>query len=272
MNSNSASSSSNGGGGSMARRRFSQVYVEIPPSPLHRFRLSSKSRPGSATPSILHVSTTHTPNHNNNNRKENTPLRLPFNNMFQVPTTTTTTFSLNNSSTTGSRKRKLSESTSTNMALTSTSSNTDTDTAASKKRKLDKPVDKPRPTAAAKSRAKAKDDGLLPAINATEEFPNGFFYCHQCAKKRDSAGRSIYASSPPLPHSQKPPDNNVNCLPAGIHCTVKNPSLNNNRCKIKFCTPCLRNRQGEHVDAIKAAGKTSFDEGMHVQHESYTWK
>jgi hypothetical protein len=22
----------------------------------------------------------------------------------------------------------------------------------------------------------------------TEEFPNGFFYCHQCAKKRDSSG------------------------------------------------------------------------------------
>ena len=24
--------------------------------------------------------------------------------------------------------------------------------------------------------------------NATEEFPNGFFYCHQCNKKRDSSG------------------------------------------------------------------------------------
>jgi len=23
---------------------------------------------------------------------------------------------------------------------------------------------------------------------ATEEFPNGFFYCHQCNKKRDSSG------------------------------------------------------------------------------------
>jgi len=22
--------------------------------------------------------------------------------------------------------------------------------------------------------------------NANEEFPNGFFYCHQCAKKRDA--------------------------------------------------------------------------------------
>ena len=24
--------------------------------------------------------------------------------------------------------------------------------------------------------------------NATAEFPNGFFYCHQCSKKRDSSG------------------------------------------------------------------------------------
>jgi hypothetical protein len=24
--------------------------------------------------------------------------------------------------------------------------------------------------------------------NATVEFPNGFFYCHQCNKKRDSSG------------------------------------------------------------------------------------
>jgi hypothetical protein len=26
------------------------------------------------------------------------------------------------------------------------------------------------------------------ASTATEEFPNGFFYCHQCNKKRDSSG------------------------------------------------------------------------------------
>jgi len=26
------------------------------------------------------------------------------------------------------------------------------------------------------------------ASTATEEFPNGFFYCHQCSKKRDSSG------------------------------------------------------------------------------------
>jgi hypothetical protein len=26
------------------------------------------------------------------------------------------------------------------------------------------------------------------APNSTEEFPNGFFYCHQCNKKRDSSG------------------------------------------------------------------------------------
>ena len=28
--------------------------------------------------------------------------------------------------------------------------------------------------------------------NATPEFPNGFFYCHQCNKKRDSAGTLLF--------------------------------------------------------------------------------
>ena len=28
--------------------------------------------------------------------------------------------------------------------------------------------------------------------NATPEFPNGFFYCHQCNKKRDSAGALLF--------------------------------------------------------------------------------
>ena len=31
------------------------------------------------------------------------------------------------------------------------------------------------------------------ASNATSEFPDGFFYCHQCNKKRDSSGEPILA-------------------------------------------------------------------------------
>ena len=42
------------------------------------------------------------------------------------------------------------------------------------------------------------------ASNATEEFPNGFFYCHQCSKKRDSSGELRLAPSMFLATSLKP--------------------------------------------------------------------
>lgn len=35
---------------------------------------------------------------------------------------------------------------------------------------------------------KTQDSTKLVASTAAEEFPNGFFYCHQCNKKRDSSG------------------------------------------------------------------------------------
>lgn len=131
-------------------RRFSQVYVEIPPSPLHRSRSVS-------IPNALHVSTTSA------NRKENTPLRVS--NLFQIPTTAFTS---------STRKRKLSESTSNMVALST-----------SKKPKLisdTQAIDKPKATK------------FKISTNTSEEFPNGFFYCHQCAKKRDSTSEDIYAS------------------------------------------------------------------------------
>jgi hypothetical protein len=36
-------------------------------------------------------------------------------------------------------------------------------------------------------------DSQKQASNATSEFPNGFFYCHQCNKKRDSSGEPALA-------------------------------------------------------------------------------
>jgi len=140
-----------------AIRRFSQVYVEIPPSPLHKSRSVSTS-------GALHVSAISA------NKKENTPLRPS--NMIQIQTTAFAS-PLN-------RKRKLSESL-TNMAAGGVPSS-------SKKPKLvtdTKDMDKPKPKGSALQVRMATS-------NATEEFPNGFFYCHQCSKKRDSASKGIY--------------------------------------------------------------------------------
>jgi len=58
-------------------------------------------------------------------------------------------------------------------------------------------------------------------------------------------------------------------IAAGIHCTLQD--LHNNRCKIKFCTPCLKNRYGERLDEIKAAVKMQ-DDPAHIRHETYVWK
>ncbi|KAH9046086.1 zinc-finger domain of monoamine-oxidase A repressor R1-domain-containing protein [Lactarius hengduanensis] len=65
------------------------------------------------------------------------------------------------------------------------------------------------------------------ASNATPEFPNGFFYCHQCNKKRDAA--------------------------LGLYCTFNNKTSNLlARCRAKYCRPCLKNRYGQDSDEIKA--------------------
>ncbi|TFY76839.1 hypothetical protein EWM64_g7172 [Hericium alpestre] len=77
--------------------------------------------------------------------------------------------------------------------------------------------------------------------NANEEFPNGFFYCHQCAKKRDATD--------------------------GLHCTFKTGEAHLSRCKQKYCKQCLKNRYGEDVDAIKERGvnSKSKDAANHVK-------
>lgn len=129
-------------------RRFSQVYVEIPPSPLHKSRIVSGTSP-------LHVYT------HSSNRKENAPLQSGS--MVQASVASSP-----------NRKRKLSES-HTNMAGTE-------GTASSvKKAKVSingKGVDKPKTT-------KAKTGTQNQPQQVSEEFPNGWFYCHQCNKKRD---------------------------------------------------------------------------------------
>ncbi|KAF8260966.1 hypothetical protein EI94DRAFT_1833576 [Lactarius quietus] len=80
--------------------------------------------------------------------------------------------------------------------------------------------------------------------NATPEFPNGFFYCHQCNKKRDAA--------------------------VGLYCTFNNKT----RCRAKYCRPCLRNRYGQDSDEIKGRGinGTSKEMAGHDKSLGYIFK
>lgn len=126
-------------------RRFSQVYVEIPPSPLHKTRIVSGS-------SLL----THT---QSSNRKEN--VSLQSSSLIQAQDSTAAS---------PNRKRKLSESC-INMNIASVES---TASFVKKAKVIHKPITN-----------KAKTGTQKPQ-QTSEEFPNGWFYCHQCNKKRDS--------------------------------------------------------------------------------------
>ncbi|KAI9442629.1 hypothetical protein H4582DRAFT_2096526 [Lactarius indigo] len=87
------------------------------------------------------------------------------------------------------------------------------------------------------------------ASNATAEFPNGFFYCHQCNKKRDAA--------------------------LGLYCTFNNKTSNVlARCRAKYCRPCLKNRYGQDSDEIKGRGisGTSKEITGHDRTQGYIFK
>ncbi|KAF9241536.1 hypothetical protein BU15DRAFT_44816 [Melanogaster broomeanus] len=81
--------------------------------------------------------------------------------------------------------------------------------------------------------------------NATDEYPNGFVYCHQCNKKRDVA--------------------------ASVHCTMKDHK--DRRCGTKYCKPCLKNRYGLALEDILAEGETEDTMSHeHVHGEGYHFK
>jgi hypothetical protein len=78
--------------------------------------------------------------------------------------------------------------------------------------------------------------------NASEEFPNGHLYCHQCNKKRDATRESH------LPPIYLDPDGLLAYHDSSevISCTEVGK-----KCKTKYCKPCLGNRYGEDIDEIK---------------------
>lgn len=134
---------------SLSRRR-SQVFVEIPPSSVHSRHTISRS-PISAVRDV----------------KENTPLRpARINNKLIMA-------AQNGDTPSSARKRKL----------------VDTEATSDDEEPLADIAKKPKAVAKAKPppAKKQKKATLSRAEEPTEEFPNGYFYCHQCNRKRDRA-------------------------------------------------------------------------------------
>lgn len=109
-----------------------------------------------------------------------------------------------------------------------------------------------------------------PSAPTSIDFPNGFIYCHQCSRKRDKSGAYIQlrVSNPSI--AQVAP-------PAAVHCTVreiltsKDKAIREQRCTVKFCRSCLKNRYGEDLDVIKSRKSPGKDKG-HVNTENYIFK
>lgn len=146
----------------LARRR-SQVYVEIPPSPF----TSHLHSPAPPRPSV--------------DLKENAPLHpLRINSQANM--------SANSSA---SKKRKMHE---------DDKSDPHADSAATKSKKPKLSVSASQPTGKAKAVAKPKPKDDKEAKDAevdspAEQYPNGYFYCHQCTRKRDTSCEYFISSS-----------------------------------------------------------------------------
>ncbi|VDC04147.1 unnamed protein product, partial [Peniophora sp. CBMAI 1063] len=63
--------------------------------------------------------------------------------------------------------------------------------------------------------------------DGNEQYPNGYFHCHQCVQKRDTS--------------------------EGLQCTYRSATgAQGRRCKLKYCRTCLKNRYGLDIDALRA--------------------
>ncbi|KAL5524077.1 hypothetical protein ACEPAG_8250 [Sanghuangporus baumii] len=85
----------------------------------------------------------------------------------------------------------------------------------------------------------AKPSKLWQEAGENDQYPNGFFRCHQCRRKND--------------------------LSLGVQCTV----LFRSRCTSVYCKSCLRNRYGLDIETIKRRPATS--NGKHAFGVPYNW-
>ncbi|KAI0690517.1 hypothetical protein BC835DRAFT_1521597 [Cytidiella melzeri] len=194
-----------------------QVFVEIPYS-----SLSSRPAPSELSfhPRIGPTSDV----------KENTPLT-------PLRTTISRTAMTTNMSS-GSKKRKSSEEDST-LTEDSTASKI-------KKAKLSSSAPQPAGKAATTDKVKQNESTRTKGTGAIDnsEFPNGYFYCHQCCRKRDTL--------------------------VGVHCTWKRVTPGSKgqleRCKARYCSACLKNRYQEDMDAIMSRGNSALSAKQREQH------
>lgn len=98
-------------------------------------------------------------------------------------------------------------------------------------------------------------------------YPIGWFYCHQCEKKRGNEGEYSYAS-----YFHVVLINNSLCALVRLQCTLRDPKNRNERCRAKYCKPCLRNRYDQDFDELRAhTGEDMLksEKAKHFNGESY---
>lgn len=106
------------------------------------------------------------------------------------------------------------------------------------------------PTSSKKGSAKGsrKTDKKKATVKSplkSAEYPNGWFYCHQCNKKRDISRKSCTKT-------ERTPLTDPFYI-EGLYCTMKDMSSHilNARCKAKYCVSCLKNRYNKTIDELK---------------------
>ncbi|KAI0766519.1 hypothetical protein BC629DRAFT_1737547 [Irpex lacteus] len=159
--------------------------------------------------------------------KENALLSIPSG---KSQTTMTTDIS------TASKKRKSVEE-DDELTESSTSSKT-------KKAKLATSAPQPAGKAKDVSKPDHQEENTPDGAEQVEKYPNGSFYCHQCCRKRDTS--------------------------VGVHCTWRRPSQRLkgqlDRCSIRYCRACLKNRYGEDMDSVLSRGMSGLSPKQREQH------
>ncbi|KAF9484432.1 hypothetical protein BDN70DRAFT_825471 [Pholiota conissans] len=88
---------------------------------------------------------------------------------------------------------------------------------------------KPRLSVDASVPLKVQVQPILPLSNASEGFPNGWVYCHQCNKKRDVT-------------------ETVRCTNVEMRYTTRDKNPKERLCHNKYCRSCLKNRYAEDIN------------------------
>lgn len=119
------------------------------------------------------------------------------------------------------------------------------------------------------SRKTNKKKAAVKAPLKTAEYPNGWFYCHQCNKKRDMSRKSCT-------QTERTPLTDPFYV-EGLHCTMKDMSshIQNARCKAKYCIPCLKNRYNKTIEELKmdtGADLTRKERERHIPNQPFLFR